>query len=61
MTVQFRPFVLARGISRLLLLGILLIVMGGTAALAQTTAALKAADIRRTIRHQPISGYLRIT
>jgi hypothetical protein len=41
MTVQFRPFVLARGISQLLLLGILLIVMGGTAALAQTTASIK--------------------
>jgi hypothetical protein len=40
MTVLFRPFVLARGISRLLLLGILLMALGSTAALAQTTASI---------------------
>jgi len=41
MTILFRPFVLARGITRLLLLGILLMALGGTAALAQTTASIK--------------------
>ncbi len=41
MDVPFRPFVPARILFQLLLLTILLIVMGGTAALAQTTASIK--------------------
>jgi len=41
MDVPFRPFVPARILFQLLLLTIPLIVMGGTAALAQTTASIK--------------------
>jgi len=41
MDVPFRPFLLARGTSRLLLLGILLTFMGSTATLAQTTASIQ--------------------
>src|SRR5258708_25067278 len=41
MDVTFRPFVPARFIFQLLLLAILLIVVGSTAALAQTTASIK--------------------
>src|SRR5260370_20823080 len=41
MTVLFRPFVLARGITQLLLLGILLLALSSTAVMAQTTASIK--------------------
>ena len=41
MIVQFRPFVTTRGILQLVVLGTLLIALGSSAALAQTTASIQ--------------------